>query len=182
MTQPGLWTPKGIVAVVDTSVHVRAYLAAAGSSSPSAQVQEQAGYAYDSFTSPEILDETERVLVREFGAQPERVRRWLDQFGRQSRQVDPDRIPGDFAAQLRGDERDNPVLKTALAVYPHDPEGQEAVSAAMADAGLFIVSTNTRHFPPGRNLYGWTCIRPHELLARLEEHGELRARGSQSDR
>lgn len=175
MVARSLWSPKGIAAVLDTSVHVRAYLVGAHRPSPSLLVQEQAGYAYDSFTSPDILAETEQLLVCDFEARSSAIRRWLDQFARQSRQVDPGRIPGDFAAQLRGDDQDNPILKTTLAVYAHEPEDQAAVQAALAGAGLYIVSTDTKHFPPGRNLHGWAYIRPHVFLRLVEEHAATSA-------
>lgn len=80
-------------------------------------------------------------------------------------------MPGGFAATLHSDEADNSTLTTALAV---DPDGQVAIQAARADPGCSIVSVD-HDFAAGRNVWGWTCIRPHELL------GMLRARGGHLD-
>ncbi|MBA2451219.1 MAG: hypothetical protein H0V51_24665 [Chloroflexi bacterium] len=73
--------PKGVVAVLDTSVLVRAWLSPAAAPNPSRRIAELAGVAYDSFTSPAILDEVEEVLAQpRFGAAPTLVRLWLDVF------------------------------------------------------------------------------------------------------
>lgn len=170
----GLWTPKGAVAVLDTSILVRAFLSRQDDPSPSRLVLELAGRLYDSFTSEAILRETLDTLTgRRFNVASEQVTRWLAPFVRVSRQVDPEQVPGDFAAALHGDEADNPILKTALALYV-DPDGQAAIQAAMADLGCYVVSVDN-DFSPGRNVWGWTFIRPHVFL------GLLRARGGHLD-
>lgn len=161
-----IWRPKGAVAVLDTSVLIRAYLSPAGNPNASEMVTLLAGLAYDSFTSPPILTEVETVLARpRFGIPAARTRIWLDNFVRMSRQVNPSAIPGDYAAALGHDEKDNPILKTALAVNLHE-DGQRAIGSAVIDLGCFIVSTDD-DFAPGRNVWGWAFIRPHAFLALL---------------
>ncbi|MBI3977123.1 MAG: hypothetical protein HY331_02950 [Chloroflexi bacterium] len=84
---------------------------------------------------------------------------------RASRQVNPDAIPGDYAAVLNDDEKDTPVLKTALAVSVHE-DGQRAIAGAHMGWGCFIVSSD-RDFTPGRNVWGWTFIRPDDFWVLL---------------
>ena len=168
MNPRSVWAPKGLVAVLDTSVHVAAALSGDPARSPAQLVQEAAGYGYDSFTSPDILNEVEEVL-RRLGFR-KNIRRWIDQFGRMSRQVNPRQLVGDYSALVGHDVEDDPIIKTALSVLYHDPEGQEAVEMARHKSGCYIVTTNTRDFPEGRYLYGWTCIRPHRFVAVIDDH------------
>ncbi len=169
MSEAGRWTPKGLVAVIDTSVLVAARLSTAERPTSSREVVRLAGVLFDSFTSPAILDETEAVLARpRFGIPAAETRRWLDVVLRHSRQVDPSLVPGSYAAAVRHDEKDSPVLRTALAVNLHE-EGQRSIAVATSGHGCFIVSWD-RDFVPGRNFYGWTFSRPdgfHDLLVSL---------------
>jgi hypothetical protein len=124
--------------------------------------------AYDSFTSPAILDEVEEVLTRpRFGAAPAQVRLWLDIFLRASRQVFPESIPGGDAGAVRGDLADLPILKTAYAVAAAGEELGEVLVAARTDGGWFLVSENTRDFTPGRIVHGWRFITAHAFLGLL---------------
>jgi predicted nucleic acid-binding protein len=160
--------PKGVVAVLETSVLVRAWLSPAAAPNPSRRVAELAGVAYDSFTSPAILDEVEEVLERpRFGATPTGVRLWLDIFLRASRQVFPESIPGGDAGALRGDLEDLPVLKTAYAVAAAGEELGDVLVVARADGGWFLVSENTRHFTSGWIVHGWRFITAHAFLGLL---------------
>lgn len=78
--------PKGVVAILETSVLVRAWLSPTAAPNPSRRAMLLAGVEYDSFISPPILDEVEEVLARpRFGADPAQVRLWLDVFMRASR-------------------------------------------------------------------------------------------------
>jgi len=133
-----------------------------------------AGGVYDSITSPAILEELEEVLARpSFGADPIRVRLWMDAFVRASRQVFPEAIPGENAGAVRGDRDDLSILKTAYAAATGDDLTQ-VLAAARGDAGCCLVSENTRHFTPGRNVYGWRFITAdaflHILHARSRQH------------
>ena len=165
-SQSTLWRPKGLVAVLDASTLVAARLARVDRHSSSRDSVRLAGTVFDSFTSPAIVEEVEIVLARpKFGFTIVETRRWLDVFVRHSRQVDPGVVPGEYTAALHGDVRDNPVLKTALAVNLHE-EGQGAIAEAGTRYGCFIVSWD-KHFEPGWNLWGWQCIRPDAFLALL---------------
>lgn len=158
----GVWSPKGLVAVIDTSVLVAARTTMAGELSPSRQVVASAGVLYDSFTSPEILQEVEGVLARpRFGYSVAETQGWLEVFLRHSRQVDPASVPGDYSAALGNDEKDNPIFKTALAVNLHE-EGQVAVAKAKSRYGCFLVSKD-RDFEEGRNVWGWKFIQPESF-------------------
>lgn len=108
--------PKGVVAVLETSVLVRAWLAPAAAPNPSRRALLLAGVVYDSFTSPPILDEVEAVLARpRVGAAPAQIRLWLDAVVRASRQVSPEVIPSAIARAVRGDVKDVPILHSAYA-------------------------------------------------------------------
>lgn len=174
--QSGSWQPKGVVAVLDTSTLVRAWLSREDAPRPARDVMRLAGLAYDSFTSPAILDEVEEVLVRpRFGAARGQVRLWLDAYQRMSRQVFPELIPGDDAAAVRGDVEDLPVLKTAFAIAAAGDELGNILADARADGGWFLVSENTRHFTPGWTVHGWRFITAHEFLRLLRRRGSERA-------
>jgi hypothetical protein len=154
-------------------VLVRAWLSPAAAPNPSRRAMLLAGIEYDSFTSPAILEEVEEVLARpRFGADPTQARRWLDMFVRHSRQVFPEIIPiapvagASWAGVVKGDLDDLPILHTAYAAaaaadYAHP------LAAARADAGWFLVSENTRHFTPGRNVHGWQFMTAHAFVQQL---------------
>jgi predicted nucleic acid-binding protein len=168
-----IWRPKGIAAVLDTSSLVRAWLSQEYKPSAARDVVRVAGLAYDSVTSPWIIDEVEEVLARpRFGASREHVRLWLDAFLRVSRQVFPEIIPENNASAVGGDVDDVPVLHTALAAAASGEDMAYVLTSARADGGWFIVSENTRHFPPGRNVYGWKFITSHEFLGILHHRAE----------
>jgi len=152
-SEAGMWDAKGLVAVLDTSVLVSAYLSKDSHFSSSRRIVRAVGALYDSFTSPAIIAETERVLTEpRFRAPMSGIRLWLDAFVRRSRQVDSVAIPGDYSAALGGDEKDNPILLTALAVNLHE-EGQQCIAEAGSRFGCFIVSGD-KHFRAGRNVWG----------------------------
>lgn len=163
---------KGIVAILDTSVLIRAWLSPVDAPNPSRRIVLLAGVAYDSFTSPAILEETERVLEElRFGVTPVRVRAWVDAYVRSGRQAFPQLVPLNDARVVGGDVADLPVIKTAYAVAANAEEFGDVLGAARSDRGWFLVSENTRHFPPGRNVYGWELIRAHRFIQILLARG-----------
>lgn len=96
---PVFWRAHGIVALLDTSVLVRAWLSPAATPIPSQRIMLLAGVAYDSFTSPAILEEVEEVLEKlRFGAARARVRAWLDAYLRSGRQAFPQPFSGTMHA------------------------------------------------------------------------------------
>jgi predicted nucleic acid-binding protein len=166
--------PKGLIAVLDTSVLVRAWLSPPAPPNPSLRVMQLAGAAYDSFTSPAILEELDEVLGRpSFGADPAHVHRWIDAFLRASRQVFPETIPGRDAGAVHGDLEDLPILKTAYATSS-DESLPHILAAARNDAGYFLVSENRRHFTPGWNVYGWEFITADAFVRFLLRRGASR--------
>jgi predicted nucleic acid-binding protein len=155
------------VAVLDTSVLVRAWLSPTTDANPSRRLMLLAGQAYDAFISPAILEELEEVLSElRFNVPGGTVRAWYDVFLRSSRQVFPEIMPAGDAAAVGGDLEDLPVINTAYAAAG-DPELAGILSAARGDGGWFLVSENTRDFPPGRNVHGWQFITAHEFLRLL---------------
>jgi predicted nucleic acid-binding protein len=167
--EAGIWHPKGIIAVLDTSTLVRAWLARQADRTPAAEIVRAAGRRYDSFTSPAILDEVEEVLARpRFGASPRAVRAWLDRFLRVSRQVFPESVPNSDAGPVHADLADVPVLMTAYAV-PGDDEFAPVARAARVDGGWFLVSENTRDFTPGWNVWGWRFVTAHQFWQVLRQ-------------
>lgn len=164
--------PKGIVAVLDTSVLVRAWLSPVQPANPSRRVMLLAGGIYDSVTSAQILDEVRDVLVRpRFAVPPIRVSKWMDIFLRASRQVFPQLIPSGEAGAVGGDIGDLAVLHTAYAVNASGEELEPVLAAARGDGGWFLVSENTRDFVPGHNVYGWQFVTAHEFHRILVRRG-----------
>lgn len=163
--------PKGVVAILETSVLVRAWLSPAAAPNASRRAMLLAGVEYDSLTSPPILEELEEVLARpRFGAASAQVRLWLDVFVRASRQVFPELIPiaGTGAVGVvRGDVDDIPILHTAYAATTSGAEVGDVLGAARAGGGWFLVSENTRHFTPGWNVHGWQFISAHAFVQGL---------------
>jgi predicted nucleic acid-binding protein len=164
--------PKGLVAVLDTSVLVRAWRSTVGAPNPSRRAMLLAGIAYDSFTSPAILSEVAQVLARpRFGSSPGQVYSWLDAFVRASRQVFPESIPGDDADAVGGDQGDLPILKTTYAVFAAAAEYPDVLEQAGRGEGFFLVSENTTDFLPGRNVHGFQFTRAHHFLELLLSRG-----------
>lgn len=69
---------------------------------------------------------------------------------------------------------DLPVINTAYAIAASGEECGDALTAARAGGGWFLVSENTRHFPPGRNVYGWEFVTAHRFLQVLVARGRTR--------
>ena len=162
--------PHGVVAVLDTSVLVRAWLSRPDPPNSARSLILLAGVVYDSFTSPAILDEVKDVLARpRFGADPSAVDRWLDVFVRASRQVFPQVASGGQPGTVRGDIDDLPILETAYAVYATGGEHDPVVARARLAGDLYLVSENSTDFVPGRNVHGFRFIRAadfHRFLVR----------------
>ncbi len=159
--------PKGIVAVLDTSVLVRAWLSNAASPNPSRRVMLLAGQAYDAFISPAILGELEEMLQElRFGFPVGQVRAWYDAFLRSSHQVFPEVIPDGSPATVGGDVADLPVLNTACAAIVAGAGTTQILEVARANEGWFLVSENTRDFRRGRNVHGWRLITAHAQICR----------------
>ena len=59
--------------------------------------------------------------------------------------------------------------EVVLAAYV-DPNGQTSIQVALADLGCYVVSLDN-DFTPGRNVWGWTFIRPHVFLGLLRSRG-----------
>lgn len=160
--------PHGIVAVLDTSVLVRAWQSPLDRPNVALILMLGAGAAYDSFTSPAIIEETKEVLDRpRFAVRADDVDRWLDAFIRASRQVFPQVAPGGNPGAVRGDSDDLPILETAYAAYVTTSEHHPVIAYAQATGGLYLVSENTTDFIPGRNVHGFRFIRAvefHRLL------------------
>jgi hypothetical protein len=169
-SESAVWRPKGFVAVLGTSTLVRAWLSREAKPSPARDVMRLAGVAYDSFTSPPILDEVEAVLLRpRFGIDRGHVRLWLDAFLRLSRQVFPQIIPGGDPAAVGGDVADLPVLHTAYAIAASGEQAEEVLAVARLHSGWYLVSENTRHFPPGRIVHGWQFATAQAFLHLLRD-------------
>ena len=171
---PTFVRPHGVVAILDTSVLVRAWLSAHDPPNAALAVVLLAGLAYDSFTSPAILDEVREVLARpRFGADAAAVARWLDAFVRASRQVFPQVVPGGNPGAVRGDKDDLPILETAYAVYATAQEHHPVVETAQATGDLYLVSENSTDFVPGRNVHGFHFIRVEPFRRMLLTGGRV---------
>jgi hypothetical protein len=105
-----------VVAVLDTSVLVRAWLSRTAAPNSARRVLLLAGLVYDSFTSPAIIEAAEEVLVRpRFAARRADVRRWFDAYLRASRQVFPETVP---LADVRAAARAFPAATSMVGSSP----------------------------------------------------------------
>lgn len=169
---PSFADARGILAILDSSVLVRAWLSSWAAPNPSRRLMLLAGIVFDSFTSPAILEEVEDVLIRpRFGASRPRVQQWLDAFVRASRQVFPQLVPGANARAVRGDLDDLPILQTAYAVLVASADYADVVERAKTDGGCYLVSENTTDFTPGWNVHGFRFVRAEEFLRILLRRG-----------
>ncbi len=145
------------MAVLDSSVLVAAALAR-DPKSPNREVVELAlAGVYICVTSDYIQAEVTETLI-EHGLRQDEVDSIFGVVWHTAEVV----ALADESEALREailDEDDRPILRTALGVY--------AVPELAALPRKHLVSENVQHFPPGRNLYGFECIRPGGFLAEL---------------
>lgn len=160
------WSPRGVrgreptlrwLAVLDSSVFVAAALAR-DPKSPNREVVELAlAGVYICVISDYIQTEVTETLI-EYGLRRDEVDALFGVVWHTAQMV---ALADDSEALRKAivDEDDRPILRTAFGVY--------AVPELAPLPRKYLVSENVQHFPPGRNLYGFECIRPGGFLAEL---------------
>jgi hypothetical protein len=151
------------LAVLDSSVYVAALLTINPRSPNRETIELGLAGVYILGTSEYIKGEVEEALLGEAGLQPEDVHTALSSVWRIARWLDPVDDSPIFAAAVR-DEADRPILRAALGAY--------SVADLAPLPEKFLISENTRHFIPGRNLYGFVCTTPGGFLARIRRAGQ----------
>ena len=146
------------VAVIDTSVYVADALSRHQTGSPSRVVDLALNDEFHLVLSNEILAELMGALRRH--TWPEA--RVMDYFGPAfERAIWLTSVPEErhHLAAVQGHSADTIVVRTAEAIYVSNRPDLVAIPTK------YVVSMNTKHFPPGATYAGFKFVTPHQLLA-----------------
>lgn len=152
--------PKAL-AVLDASVLVRAFLSH-NQGSPARQVFEAALLGvFDVMLSEGVRRETYAVLGRQAvgGYRPEDVDAVLGPLWKVATWVSEVEDSDGSITRAAMDPKDAYLLRTAAAVYTH---------AAAWRSAMFLVTENTRHFPPGSSWGDFRFVDCLRFLQRLK--------------
>jgi len=149
------------LAVLDSSVYVAAVLTNSPRSPNRETVELGLAGVYILATSEYIKTEVEEALA-EAGVIADTINSTLSPIWRVARWLDPVDDSPVFAEAVR-DENDRPILRAALGAY--------TVPDLAPLPDKYLVSENTKHFVPKRNLYGFECITPGGFLAAIRRVG-----------
>jgi hypothetical protein len=149
------------LAVLDSSVYVAAVLTNSPRSPNRETVELGLAGVYILATSEYIRGEVEETLA-EAGLDAPVIDATLSPIWRVARWLDPVDDSPVFAEAVR-DENDRPILRAALGAY--------TVPDLAPLPHKYLVSENTKHFVPRRNLYGFECMTPGGFLAAIRRVG-----------
>jgi predicted nucleic acid-binding protein len=148
------------VTVFDTSVFVAEALSDDHAGSSTRVLRLAAVGGLQVVLSEDIRSELAGVLARRIGWTESDVRAYFGPvFDRASWLTPVPEEPHHLAA-VQGHSADTIVVRTAEAIYVSNRPDLVAIPAK------FVVSMNTKHFPPGATYAGFTFTTPHDLLAR----------------
>lgn len=146
------------LAVLDSNVIVAAILTS-NPRSPNREVIELAlAGVFVGVTSDYIRGEVEQTLIEEANLDRELIDAALSPVWRTLRRVEPVTETEELRRAV-SDEDDRPILCTALGTY--------GLPDFAPLPRKFIVSENTAHFVPHRNLYGFECATSGGFLAEI---------------
>jgi len=146
------------VIVIDTSVFVADGLSARRSNAPTRLLALAAANRFQVVLCEEIRTELRAVLSRKAGwTEIDVQRRFGPVFDRASWLTPVPEEPHHRAA-VQGDSADTVIVRVAEAIYVSNRPDLVALPAK------FVVSMNTRHFPPGAAYAGFVFVTPHDLL------------------
>ena len=146
------------VLVIDTSVFVADGLSARRSNAPTRLLALAAAGHFQVVLCEEIRTELAAVLSRKAGwTELDAQRRFGPVFDRASWLTPVPEEPHHRAA-AQGDSADTVIVRVAEAIYVSNRPDLVALPAK------FVVSMNTRHFPPGAAYAGFVFVTPHDLL------------------
>jgi predicted nucleic acid-binding protein len=147
------------VVVIDTSVFVADGLSERRIGSSTGVLRHATSSDLRVVLCPEIKTEIVRVLTRRAGWTPADVHaRFQDVFDRAIWLKPVPEEPHHLAA-VQGHSADTIVVRTAEAIYVSNRPDLVAIPAK------YVVSMNTKHFPPGATYAGFMFVTPHDLLA-----------------
>lgn len=146
------------VIVIDTSVFVADGLSARRSNAPTRLLALSAAGHFRVVLCEEIRTELAAVLSRKAGWTELDVQaRFGPVFDRAS-WLTPVPEEAHHRAAVQGDSTDTVIVRVAEAIYVSNRPDLVALPAK------FVVSMNTRHFPPGAAYAGFVFVTPHDLL------------------
>jgi predicted nucleic acid-binding protein len=167
MRRPLPWLLRGVrekhvslrwLGVLDSSVLVAAVVSS-NPKSPNREVVELA--LADVFlmgSSEYIRSEVEETLQEDMLLTQPQIDAVLSPVWRCARWIEPVTETPELRAAV-SDPHDRPILQAAMGAYSIDDLAPLPKK--------FLVSENTTHFKPGRNLYGFKCVTPGGFLAEI---------------
>jgi len=148
------------VAVIDTSVFVADAMSQFHGGASSRVLDLALTERFQLVMCDQIRDELVAVLVRKLAWTVWEVQtRFGAVFDRATWVAPVPEAPHHLAA-VQGHSADTVVVRTAEAIYVSQRPDLVAIQAK------YVVSMNTRHFPPGATYAGFVFTTPHDLLAR----------------
>lgn len=148
------------VAVIDTSVFVADALSRRQMGAPSGVLELALDDEFQVVLCEQIREELVRVLASRGGWTKSDIQSHFNHvFGRASWLTPVPEEPHHLAA-VQGHSADTVVVRTAEAIYASNRPDLVAIPAK------YVVSMNTKHFPPGATHAGFIFATPHDLLAR----------------
>jgi len=108
----------------------------------------------------EIRSELTGVLARQAGWTEADVRAHFDTVFDRASWLTPVLEEPHHLVAVQGHSADTVVVRVAEAIYVSNRPDLVAIPAK------YVVSANTRHFPPGATYAGFVFTTPHDLLAR----------------
>jgi predicted nucleic acid-binding protein len=146
------------IIVIDTSVFVADALSRRRSNAPTRLLVLAATGHFNLVLCEEIRTELIAVLPRKAGWTETDVQaRFGPIFDRASWLTPVPEEPHHRVA-VQGDSADTAIVRVAEAIYVSNRPDLVALPAK------FVVSVNTRHFPPGATYAGFVFVTPHYLL------------------
>lgn len=148
------------VVVIDTSVFVADALSERHTGAPTGVLRLATSSDVHVVLCEEIRAELVRVMAKRTGWTDSEVQaRYHTVFDRASWLVPVPEEPHHKVA-VQGHAADTMVVRVAEAIYvSHRPD-------LVAIPAKYVVSMNTKHFPPGATYAGFVFTTPHDLLAR----------------
>ena len=146
------------VIVIDTSVFVADALSARRSNAPTRLLMLAATGHFNLVLCEEIRTELRAVLSRKAGWTDLDVQQRFEPVFDRASWLTPVPEEPHHRAAVQGDSADAVIVRVAEAIYVSNRPDLVALPAK------FVVSMNTRHFPPGATYAGFIFVTPHDLL------------------
>jgi predicted nucleic acid-binding protein len=146
------------IIVIDTSVFVADALSTRRSNAPTRLLMLAATGHFNLVLCEEIRTELRAVLSRKAGWTEADVQARFGRIFDRASWLTPVPEEPHHRVAVQGDSADTVIVRVAEAIYVSNRPDLVALPAK------FVVSVNTRHFPPGATYAGFVFVTPHDLL------------------